>query len=36
MRWRRDKSPRQCTLEQLAQPLPARASGRTGPLTILP
>ena len=36
LRWRRDKSPRQCTLEQLLQPLPARAAGRTRPVAFLP
>jgi ATP-dependent DNA ligase len=36
LRWRPDKSPRQCTLAQLAQPPPANSSRRTGPLSILP
>jgi ATP-dependent DNA ligase len=36
LRWRRDKSPRQCTLEQLSQPLPARSVGRKRPIALLP
>jgi len=34
LRWRPDKSPRQCTLEQLSQPRPARSVGGRRRLTV--